>query len=73
MIVNRVKDILQEKGLTAAAFARVTNIARNTSYSLARDPGHFPNREVLDAICTTFNLQPGDVLVCVPDSEDSIA
>jgi DNA-binding Xre family transcriptional regulator len=59
---NRVKFFLEAKGISAYQFIKDTGIAPTTGYKLAKDPSHLPSIRVLEVICNTYKVQPGEIL-----------
>lgn len=59
---NRVKFFLESKGISTYQFIKDTGIAPTTGYKLAKDPTHLPSIRVLEVICSTYKVQPGEIL-----------
>jgi DNA-binding Xre family transcriptional regulator len=65
---NRIKEFLDNRGMTAYQFWRAIGVAQTTAYRIYNDPTTIPKPHVLDAICKAFpGTQPGDLLEYVPD------
>lgn len=71
MIINRLPGIMGRKKVSMRELSRETGI----TYTIIRDVYHSQRRsvqlEVLDKICRTLDVQPGDIFVFVPDGEQS--
>lgn len=69
MIRLRVAELLETRGETAYALAMGAGLTLPRAYRLARSDGRFERieAEALDALCRHFGVQPGDLLVYVPD------
>ena len=75
---NKIKEFLEQRpdpvtgksGTSAYRFWRETNLSRPTAYRLVADSTYIPSGDVLDKICTTYHVQPGELLVWFP-SEDA--
>lgn len=66
---NKVKSFLESRGLSAYKFIQDTGIAPATGYALAKDENHLPSIRVLESICDTYKIQPGDLLEWVGDQD----
>lgn len=71
---NCLKPVLEKKlgiqNLTGYKFGKLTKLGRATSERI-NDPNWIPNERSLEVICRTFQIQPGEFLYWVPDSEPS--
>ena len=59
---NKIKELVDGRGLTVYQFVKETGIAPGTGYKLYKDPKHRPSPDVLEAICETYEIQPNHVL-----------
>ncbi|MEH1908887.1 MAG: helix-turn-helix transcriptional regulator [Nostoc sp.] len=59
---NRVKGFLEARNLSAYQFIKDTGIAPATGYKLAKKPEYLPSIRVLEVICDTYKVQPGDIV-----------
>ena len=68
MVNLRVRELAEERGITT-----ITELAEraNLAYDTARDLWHGRmqriDRDVLSRLCATLEVEPGDLLVWVPD------
>lgn len=69
---NRIKKFIEEKGISRYKFWQDTKLGRDTAYRLCNDPNYIPTGSVLDKICTTYKVQPGEFLVWLPDDEPGL-
>ncbi|WP_414572663.1 helix-turn-helix domain-containing protein [Nostoc sp. CCY 9925] len=69
---NRIKKFIEEKGISRYKFWQDTKLGRDTAYRLCNDPSYIPTGSVLDKICTTYKVQPGEFLVWLPDDESGV-
>lgn len=60
---NRVREFLDERGMSAYAFIKETGIGETTGYKLAKDSSHLPSIRVLEALCETFQVQANEFVV----------
>lgn len=71
---NKIKEFLERQpdsttrkpGTSAYRFWKDTKLSRPTAYRLVADPTYIPTGDVLDKICSTYCVQPGDLLVWTP-------
>jgi len=68
---NRIKELVDSRGLTVYQFWKATGISRTTAYDLYKDPSQYPGKNVMDAICDTYKVQPGELLVWIPNKENA--
>lgn len=68
---NRVKEFVDSRELTVYQFWKKTGISRTTAYALYNDAEQYPGKNVMDAICMTFNVQPGELLAWAPAEGES--
>lgn len=66
---NQIKKFIEGKGISRYKFWQDTKLGRDTAYRLCNDPSYIPTGSVLDKICTTYKVQPGELLVWLPDDE----
>ena len=59
---NKVKQFLELRQLSAYRLVKDTGISDTTGYRLAADPTYVPSAKVLEAICETYRVQPGEIL-----------
>jgi DNA-binding Xre family transcriptional regulator len=69
MIRNRIKELVDSRGISVYRFWKDTGIGQNTAYDLYRHPERYPMADVMEAICRTYGVSPGDILEYVPDSD----
>ena len=61
-VKNKIKQFLDNKGITPYRFRADTGIAPSTAYDLYNNPDRLPNSNVLTKICDAYEIQPGEVL-----------
>ncbi len=64
---NRVKQFVDAQGITVYQFWKDTGISRTTAYALYNQPEQYPGRDVMDAICTRYRVQPSELLEWIND------
>lgn len=69
-IRNKIKALADARGDdTNYKFWKRSGLPRSTAYRIYPDPRAYPSESVLEAICTAYNVQPGDCLEYVPQTE----
>ena len=66
-IRNRIRQFVDERGLTVYRLIKDTGISGTTGYALAKHPDRIPDSTTMDAICRTYKCQPGAFIEYVPD------
>lgn len=77
---NRIKEFLDQRPdpvsdnpfTSAYRFWKETGLSRPTAYRLVADPSYIPTGDVLEKICETYRLQPGDLLTWIPSNKDLV-
>lgn len=67
MIINRLPTILDQKGISIRELSRLTGITYTTIRALYHSERKSIQLSVLDAICATLEIQPGDIYQRLPD------
>ena len=68
MIKARIKELLDEKGLTQYRLSQESGVDNKTLRRLSAD-GKGINFDTLDKICKALDCSPGEVLVRVTDEK----
>lgn len=66
---NKIKQFLEERGKTRYQFWKETGIAARTAYDLYNKPEQLPSSTVLAKICSTYEIQPGELLEWVSEKK----
>lgn len=61
-MINKVKLLVDSKGISVYRFGKEAGIAQTTAYALYNDPRHLPSIGVLKRICEVYQVQPNDVI-----------
>ena len=69
MVRLLVDKLMKDRGITAYALSRATNLSYPSAYRLSRPGGAFGrlHSETLDRLCYFFQVQPGKLIQWVPD------
>jgi DNA-binding Xre family transcriptional regulator len=62
---NKIKNLVDARGISVYQFRKDTGIAQATAYELYNNPKHLPSIRVLERICETYQLQPNEVIEMV--------
>jgi DNA-binding Xre family transcriptional regulator len=71
MVKLMVAALLKTRGATAYQLAKDTGLTEPSAYRLASEDGQFDRLEAdaLNALCEYFGVQPGELLMWVPDKK----
>ena len=72
MIVNRLPDIMNQKGVSIRELSRTTGITYTTIRGVYHGERRSVQLDVLDAICQTLNVQPGDIYKYAPEGAEYV-
>lgn len=61
-VKNKLKDFLNQRGITPYRFQKEVGIAVRTAYDLYNNPEQIPSSVVLTKICDAYEIQPGEIL-----------
>ena len=59
---NKLRQFLDERNITVYQFIKDTGIAPATGYKMAKTRDYLPSVRVLEVICDTYKVQPGELL-----------
>lgn len=69
-VKNKLRLLLESRGLTIYRFQREVGIAQRTAYGLVNNPGQLPSSTVLGKICAVYKIQPSEVLEWVASAAE---
>jgi len=61
-LYQRIKPLVDQRGITPYRFWKDLGVAQNTAYSLYNDPTYIPREEVMSLLFQIYSWQPGDYL-----------
>ncbi|MBW4440177.1 MAG: helix-turn-helix transcriptional regulator [Plectolyngbya sp. WJT66-NPBG17] len=70
---NTIKGFIEARGISVYRFRKDIGVAQSTAYDLVNNPDRIPNADVLNKICETYRIQPGELLAWFPDQEGDAA
>jgi DNA-binding Xre family transcriptional regulator len=68
MIRNKIKQFVDERGLTPYRFWKDSGIGKATAYELYNDSGRVPDNETIRRICAVYGCKTSD-LIEIKDDE----
>ncbi|MBW4527087.1 MAG: helix-turn-helix transcriptional regulator [Phormidium tanganyikae FI6-MK23] len=68
---NRIKEFCDKRGITPYRFRAEVDIAPRTAYDLYNNPDQLPGSNVLHKICDTYRVQPNEVLIWEPSTDEN--
>lgn len=68
---NTIKTFIEQRGISVYKFRKDIGVAQSTAYDLVNNPDRIPNADVLNKICETYRVQPGELLEWIPDGSGS--
>jgi len=72
-LVNTLRDVLDARGVSSFKLSKSSDISPTTTRKIYSDPTYIPSPDVLEKICITLDIQPGDILRIGPKLETSVA
>ncbi|ARK31862.1 helix-turn-helix domain-containing protein [Halalkalibacter krulwichiae] len=69
MIKCRLGEIMDQKGFSNKDVVELTGVSRNTVKGFQSDASKRIDYDTLDKLCKGLNLNPGDLLVHIPDED----
>jgi transcriptional regulator with XRE-family HTH domain len=67
MVRLRVKEILQQKGMSMGKLSRASDISFNTIRRVCNDPSYSPTLNTLVSIAKALNVSVSDLYEEIPD------
>ena len=72
-LVNTLKDILDCRNITSFKLSKLSDLSPTTTRKIYSDQHYIPSPDVLERICLSLNVQPGEILKISPKLESSVA
>ena len=72
-LVNNLQDLLEQKSLSSFALSKLAALSPTTTRKICSDSKYIPSPEVLEKICLSLEVSPGDVLGIKSTMELSVA
>jgi|TARA_R100001163_G_C4900114_1_gene89080 DNA-binding Xre family transcriptional regulator len=61
-LINNLKDLLLQKDISSFALSKQASLSPTTTRKICTDERYIPSPDVLEKICLTLDVSPGDVL-----------
>ena len=61
-LINNLKDLLTQKDISSFALSKQASLSPTTTRKICNDERYIPSPDVLEKICLTLDVSPGDVL-----------
>ncbi len=71
-LVNELKDVLDARGLSSFKLSKLSDLSPTTARKIYSDKHYIPSPDVLERICLTLDLQPGDILRITPKMDTTL-
>lgn len=68
-VLNQIRKFVDGRGISRYRFWQDTGLGRDTAYRLYNDPTYIPTGTVLEKICGTYKVQPGEILLWREDDQ----
>lgn len=72
-LVNTLKNVLDQRGLSSFKLSKLSQLSPTTTRKIYTDDRYIPSPDVLERICVSLDVQPGDVLKILPTMGTSVA
>ena len=72
-LVNNLKTVLDQRGLSSFKLSKLSQLSPTTTRKIYTDDRYIPSPDVLERICVSLDVQPGDVLKILPTIKASVA
>lgn len=70
MIVNRLPDLMAQKGISIRKLSTMTGVTYTTIRAVYHSERRSVQLAVIEAICQALEIQPGDIYLYVPGGSD---
>tara|TARA_R100000231_G_scaffold109828_2_gene81309 strand:+ start:69 stop:341 length:273 start_codon:yes stop_codon:yes gene_type:complete len=61
-LVNNLSSLLQEKDVSSFGLSKLAALSPTTTRKICADETYIPSPDVLEKICLSLDVEPGDVL-----------
>jgi len=72
-LVNNLKQLLDSRGVSSFKLSKLSNLSPTTTRKIYADQSYIPSPDVLERICLSLEIQPGDILQIPSTMELSVA
>lgn len=68
MILQELKRLIDQRGITPYQFWKQTNLNQRTAYRLYNNRDYIPREDVMDKLGQIYGWQPGAYIIYLPDA-----
>ena len=61
-LINNLESLLNRKSISSFALSKLASLSPTTTRKICADDRYIPSPDVLEKICLTLGVTPGDVL-----------
>lgn len=61
-LINTLKKVLDDRGVTSFKLSKFSNLSPTTTRKIYNDQYYIPSPDVIERICLSLDVQPGDIL-----------
>jgi DNA-binding Xre family transcriptional regulator len=72
-LVNTLREILDRRQITSFKLSKLSDLSPTTTRKIYYDQYYIPSPDVLERICLSLNVQPGEILKISPKLESTVA
>ena len=72
-LVNNLQSLLEQKNMSSFALSKAASLSPTTTRKICSDDIYIPSPDVLEKICLSLDVNPGDVLGLKSTMELSVA
>ena len=72
-LVNRLRDLLDHRGVSSFKLSKISALSPTTTRKIYVDEKYILSPDVIERICLSLDIQPGDILQIAPKLEASVA
>ena len=72
-LINDLKIIIDAKGVSSFKLSKLADLSPTTTRKIYYDDRYIPSPDVIERICLTLGIAPGDLLKILPTIEESVA
>lgn len=72
-LINNLKFIVDSRNLSSFKLSKLAELSPTTTRKIYYDTGYIPSPDVIERICLTLSIDPGDLLKILPTIERSVA
>lgn len=73
VLINTLKNLLDCKKITSFKLSKLSDLSPTTTRKIYCDKYYIPSPDVLERICLSLDVQPGEILQISPKLESSVA